>query len=319
MNERFLSKRMLALLGLGVLCLVGLACRRNSDETPEEPHKAIGGPQSYMVRGGGLETVEYLYSDANGDLGKVGDKDLRSHYYDIDAGGRTIRSPLFLKRVGDQKIGTSTIFLYEPIVYDIRLEDEWKPRNLCQGQRFPMPGGPADAFEGKAVAIPGHWLSEPIAKSRSDLPVTLSCASGVVGKCILRGYVPSDKEPSKQELFRACLYASRSQPNKAGTTHTCNGTIIDIYDEQGIQPIDPSLPATYTFEAAWNQDGLVCMNHPRYSGCTDALPKVPKCPDDIAQGNKWSAFNKRILIKTRSVMVEGACPNTPEAIASVCK
>ncbi len=358
MNERYLPKRMLAFLGLGGLFLLGIffyssrkieGPQSASGEKPEERKSEegkrakdpeldaqcwgaacdqnvfgkiegmvevpiIGGPQSYMDRGGELEAVGYFFV-GHLDGARVGDDQLNVAFSTKTGNIR----PLVLKRAGDHTIGTDKVFLYEPFDRDSSAANGPKPRNLCQGQRFPIPGGPADAFDGKAVAIPGHWGREPSDGSpKKDGAFTLSCASGVVAKCILRGYVPSDKEPSKNDLLLACLYASRSQPNKEGTAHTCNGTIIDIYDEKGIQPIDPSLPASYTFEAAWNQDGLVCMNHPRYSGCAEALPKVPKCPDDVAQGNNWSALDKRILIKTRSVMVEGACPNTLEGILNVC-
>ena len=103
----------------------------------------------------------------------------------------------------------------------------------------------------------------------------LACTAGAMGKCIRLGYHPwqartlpkpvahSDGEqvPSYLDLYNACIQMIRADYGGDGTVTTRNGTVIDLYDDHGIQMPDPDHPMA--FEAGWTQDGAVCVNHPR--------------------------------------------------------
>ncbi len=88
------------------------------------------------------------------------------------------------------------------------------------------------------------------------------CTSGAAGKCVLMGYRPwesSDKPMSA--LHRACVHMLRADYGGDDRPTTRNGTAIDVYDRFGIQT--PAMRPDMSFEAAWNEDGAVCVAHPR--------------------------------------------------------
>jgi len=326
-----------------VLVVMMNACGSTHNE-PESPTKASasvaaspfdnlqrtgenGGPQSRMYKGGKLEIIEYFY-DAQGALPPgelpasvllripqhkdvtVAPKYTGDYEITVDQGPD-----------GKEKRVIGKVRLYEPTY-----NGPSGPENLCEGQKYEVTKAgqrvSIPELTGKAIAYEGYWDVEhgQYHTNHSDghKPFILSCATGVVAKCMLRGYLPS----SNKALFDACLYASRSQRSNEPAERvalTCNGTIVDIYDQQGIQTFDRGLDASYTFEAAWNAQGILCSNHPRYSGCATNLDGIPKCPEDVANGSAWKFGDKDILLKTRSAMVEKDCPGKDEAtVQKVC-
>jgi hypothetical protein len=162
------------------------------------------------------------------------------------------------------------------------------------------------------IAVPGYWKYEGgdyLETSPEGRKVfSLSCVTGVTAKCILRGYVPFpwSQDPREDDLYRACLHASRAEFSKGNQkqsiSYTCNGTIIDISDHLKIQTWD-------TFEAAWGKDGILCMNHSRYTGCEEELKNTPPCQQEMAREDYWP---EGVLIKTRSANNKargGKCPS----------
>jgi len=103
----------------------------------------------------------------------------------------------------------------------------------------------------------------------------LACTAGAMGKCVRFGYHPwqtrnlpqpvshhdGEPVPSQLDLFNACIRMVRADYGGDGTGTTRNGTLIDLYDDYGIQA--PDLDHRMTFEAGWTQDGAVCVSHPR--------------------------------------------------------
>ena len=61
--------------------------------------------------------------------------------------------------------------------------------------------------------------------------------------------------------------AARAQyRSDTDTAYTCQGAVIDISDNLGIQVEDEQLPEL-RFEASWGKDGLVSLRRPRYAAC----------------------------------------------------
>jgi hypothetical protein len=89
------------------------------------------------------------------------------------------------------------------------------------------------------------------------------CTSGAAGKCVLMGYRPWDAtdEMPLASLHRACVHMLRADYGGDDRPTTRNGTAVDIYDRFGIQA--PALRPDMSFEAAWSEDGAVCVARPR--------------------------------------------------------
>lgn len=333
-----------AVLGSAPLMVVMAACASNIDSggsaAPMVPAGAAtsvpcgklpgtgenGGPQSRMYKGGKLEFVEYFYG-SNGALpssplsAPISAHVPRHSDFTVSTQDKGDYEVVVEKNDGTKK-ALGKVRLYEPMY-----NGPFGKENLCAGEEYlVLKKGKivsVPELSGKAIMHDGHWDAESGTYMTEDKEhhksFVLSCPTGVVAKCMLRGYLPS----SQPNLFKTCLYAFRSQINDEVPIQrqalTCNGTTIDIYDNQGIQDFDQDLPATYTFEAAWNTKGMVCSNHPRYAGCKASMDKIPKCPDEVATGNSWSFEGQEILIKTRSAMVEKECPNEDEAnVQEIC-
>jgi hypothetical protein len=62
-----------------------------------------------------------------------------------------------------------------------------------------------------------------------------------------------------------------------GTPHTRNGTLIDMWDYQGIN-VD-SHPSNFPFEASWAPDGAVWLKHTRIPEVATLDSIARECPD----------------------------------------
>ncbi len=112
------------------------------------------------------------------------------------------------------------------------------------------------APDGLPLAVP-----QPGADGR----IVIWCNSGALGKCVRFGYHPWESLPDGTSLaryHRACVNMVRA--DYTGTDHptTRNGMLIDVFDYAGIQ--SPEIgPSNMPFEAAWGEDGAVCVAHVR--------------------------------------------------------
>jgi hypothetical protein len=89
------------------------------------------------------------------------------------------------------------------------------------------------------------------------------CTSGAAGKCVLMGYRPWETSGGvpMRALHRACVHMLRADYGGDDRPTTRNGTAVDVYDRFGIQM--PAMRQDMSFEAAWSEDGAVCVAHPR--------------------------------------------------------
>ncbi|MCG7392273.1 hypothetical protein MHY87_05080 [Microvirga sp. ACRRW] len=94
----------------------------------------------------------------------------------------------------------------------------------------------------------------------------LTCTSGAEGKCILMGYRPWDERSDvpMRALHRACIHAIRADYGGDSRPSTRDGTLIDIYDRHGIREAEKESPMP--FEAAWGENGALCVTRPRIAG-----------------------------------------------------
>ena len=93
------------------------------------------------------------------------------------------------------------------------------------------------------------------------------CTSGVVAKCVRWGYRPweSVNGTALFDYHQACTRMARADYCGDGISQTENGTLIDLYDDLGIQvqaPLDLTSPLV--FEAAWTPWGAYCIAKDRW-------------------------------------------------------
>ena len=125
----------------------------------------------------------------------------------------------------------------------------------------------------------GFPISLPDHHPGREGTITLTCASGAVGKCVRFGYRPWAKRAHGEDLtpyHAACVHLVRADYAGDGVAHTKNGTDIDLYDRIGIQSSESQADPKFTFEAGWSPTGAVCVAHTRWADVitTEALWKA---------------------------------------------
>jgi len=150
----------------------------------------------------------------------------------------------------DPKDPKEEVYLYT--IYTQDSNRHWQ--NLCHGDAN---------FPAKALVLQGSWNVKGQYQSDQKL-VTVSCANQALGKCVRFGYKPWGKFNNQplRDYHQACLRLVRADYCGDGVGHTKDGTPINIYDRLGIQK--PDVVTNMSFEAAWNPDGAICINHVRW-------------------------------------------------------
>lgn len=119
--------------------------------------------------------------------------------------------------------------------------------------------------EGKrfAIPVPGTW-DKTGAHQRSTSQFTFGCTSAAIGKCVQLGYRPwkSVNGQSLEGYHQACTRMIRFDYCGDGTTHTVDGTEVDVYDLLKINTRDSLL--LMPFDAAWSEDGAYCIERQRW-------------------------------------------------------
>jgi hypothetical protein len=138
-----------------------------------------------------------------------------------------------------------------------RADGAWVP--FCQ----------ADA-KGRRLGFPvaGRWTAEGRYEKDPDA-FFLTCTSGAQGKCVLLGYDPWSNGRRGEDLslfYEACTHMIRADYDGRGAPHTRNGTMIDIYDDAGVQLTDTTMGGEYRFEAGWAPTGAACVAKTRFEG-----------------------------------------------------
>lgn len=137
---------------------------------------------------------------------------------------------------------------------------------------------------------------------------SLSCISGVEAKCLRWGYRPWGRAPNTGEslepYYNACINLARADYCASDEPSTRNGTAIDIFDRIGVQQSETSA-SDLQFEAGWNHNGAVCVNHTRIAANLTLSQLAARCPrlDASKQGahcNEIAAVAAGALLFNRS-------------------
>jgi hypothetical protein len=177
------------------------------------------------------------------------------------------------------------------LLHDFRIADTGEP--LCSpapdGTRLGFPLAGRTAKDGRFVeATPGTF--------------ELICTAGGQGKCVRFGYHPWKTAPDDRPMrdyYNACVRMLRADYCGDGHGWTRDGTLVDVWDDHGIQVRDND--AGLSFEAGWASDGAVCVAHSRIpenisveklkSYCP-RLAAVPSCDESAARGAGALIYNR---------------------------
>ncbi|MGH8627453.1 MAG: ADYC domain-containing protein [Gammaproteobacteria bacterium] len=153
----------------------------------------------------------------------------------------------------------------------------------------------------------GFPLALPEGHPGREGPITLTCTSGAVGKCVRFGYKPWANGPGGESLLAyhaACVRMVRADYCGDGAGHTKDGTIIDFYDRLGIEKSDSGNDPEFAFEAGWAPGGAACVARTRWADlatleqlaarCPE-LPRGPQCTGAAARKADALLFNRSRL------------------------
>lgn len=128
----------------------------------------------------------------------------------------------------------------------------------------------------KTIPITGRWNYEEGvpgggSKEENFTLITFACQGYALYKCIDYGYPPWKKKNGVwlNKHHQACVRMIRADYCGDGRPWTVDGTIINLYDNLGIQVDTEGWP----MEAEWDIDGARCLSHQRIQN----MPTVPEC------------------------------------------
>jgi hypothetical protein len=125
-------------------------------------------------------------------------------------------------------------------------DDGWAP--LC--------GYETDGSVKRALAVPGTWNLVTGAWSDDGQTFSFACRKASVAKCVELGY---KTWLGYGDHHHACVRMLRADYCGDGVPHTVTGTLINLYDNAGVQADTESWPV----DAEWGPDGALCLNHHR--------------------------------------------------------
>ncbi|MFO0655909.1 MAG: ADYC domain-containing protein [Polyangia bacterium] len=174
------------------------------------------------------------------------------------------------------------------VLYSVAVLSDNGPMPLC---------GTANGVPVPAVVVSGYW-DKAASYVDEDDSFTFGCVNAAIGKCVRWGYKPwttaqecrnnSCKTRKLSDWHRACVRLVRADYCGDGVSHTRNGTIINVYDQIGIQK---SSNPGWEVEAEWGADGASCIRHTRWLqantiyGETDLAYIQRVCPSRLAANN----------------------------------
>ena len=119
---------------------------------------------------------------------------------------------------------------------------------------IPVCGLEPDGTPVLALVVPGTWDLANGAWSDDGQAFSLSCRHAAVAKCVEFGY---KSWLGLGDYHHACVRMLRADYCGDGIPHTVNGTLINLYDNLGIQADAEPWPV----DAEWGPDGAMCINH----------------------------------------------------------
>jgi len=146
-----------------------------------------------------------------------------------------------------------------------------------------------------AVPLDGNWDEQGRWQPHG---LTLACFNGVLAKCVRWGYAPWRHvgEVSLRDYHQACARMARADYCGDGVPHTRDGTLINMWDELGVQTSDRR--DDLHFEAAWAPDGAHGIARTRYPD--DMAYVEANCPERLA----GHAVTANVLLWNESIPKE---------------
>lgn len=122
---------------------------------------------------------------------------------------------------------------------------------------------------------------------------TIACRGSAIAKCIELGY--KAWTGNARELA-ACVRALRGDYCGDGTLYTVTGTMVNIFDAQGIQPDG----VDWEPEAAWTADGAACVSKKKAARFSQTAQGKPWCYPHALKPEKscGTAFSGEVAIIT---------------------
>lgn len=200
--------------------------------------------------------------------------------------------------VADLDDGT-TLPVYVTDVYrhpDKGLKDVYGYRVWFETQEGfePLCGFDDEGEAALAIALEGRWdFGEGTLTGGSHIDdtqaFTFACDGYVLSKCVLSGYKPWGRmktcTPGQgcvigdlADHHQACTRALRADYHGDGSSHTADGTLINLYDDLGLRDDTEAWP----LEAEWDADGARCVATPRDPAEADFVAPLasPHCGAD---------------------------------------
>lgn len=139
-----------------------------------------------------------------------------------------------------------------------------------------------------AVGVTGGGSYNPAASGYS-----IACRGSAIAKCVELGYKPWAGHATD---LAACVRALRGDYCGDGTPYTVDGTIVNIFDVDGIQRDD----AAWTPEAAWTANGALCVSKKKQTRFDQDANQRPWCYPHAVKPSKscGEAFTDGALIIT---------------------
>jgi len=145
--------------------------------------------------------------------------------------------------------------------------------------------------EPRALAVGGVW-DRTAAHHDAAGRVTFACETGAIAKCAKWGYKPWSGG-AMADLHQACTRMARADYCGDGSSHTREGSPVDVYDPLGVNQPARSVPPEWSsaFEAAWAPDGASCIARTRDGRPLESV--LAECPNrfeavasDVGDGDR---------------------------------
>lgn len=167
-------------------------------------------------------------------------------------------------RIDDAMPGTGTNIDVWSYRMSVSADGTWRP--LC----IDRTGDPifADTVTGTwnlAQGVPGGGSYHP-----ATAEFTVACRGSTIAKCVELGYKPWTGHAHE---LAACVRALRGDYCGDGTPYTVTGTLVNIFDDAGIQTDD----AAWEPEAEWTPDGAICISKKKAARFEQVAETRPAC------------------------------------------